>query len=54
MLSPPEQILLQLLLRNTTTCLTQLVTTFFVFQMQKSLSKKTTESFIPQRNAKQT
>ena len=53
MLSPPKQIPIQSLLCKTTTCLTRPATTFSL-PNKKSLSKTTTESFIQQRNAKQT
>ena len=41
-LSPPKQIHVQLLLYKTTACLMRTATTFFDFQMKKSLSKTTT------------
>ena len=47
-LSLPKQIPVQYWLCKTTTCLMQPVTTFFVYQMKKSLSKTTTKNFIQQ------
>ena len=43
MLSPPKQILIQLLLYKTTTCLTQPATTFLSPKWKKTLSKTTTK-----------
>ena len=54
MLSPPQQIPIQLLLYKTTTCLTRPAATFFVSQIKKSLSKTTTKKIIQQRDGKQT
>ena len=42
MLSLPKQILTQILLYKTNSCLTQPATTFFVPQMKKNLSKVAT------------
>ena len=39
-LSPPQRILVQLLLYKTTTCLTRPATTFFVSQMKKAYLKQ--------------
>ena len=43
MLSPPKQILIQLLLYKMTTCLTQPATTFLSPKWKKTLSKTTTK-----------
>ena len=47
MLSLRKQIPMQSLLYKTTTCLTQPVTTFFVSQIKKNLSKTTTIKLYP-------
>ena len=47
MLSPPKQILMQLLLYKTTSCLKRPATTFFVSQMKKNLSETTTTKHYP-------
>ena len=48
MLSPPKQIPVQLLLYNTTFCLMQPVTLFFVSQMKKACLKQPLINFIQQ------
>ena len=47
MLSPPKQIHVQSLLYKKTACLMRTATTFFDFQMKKSLSKTTTTKLYP-------
>ena len=46
-MSLPKPIPIQLLLYKMTTCLTRAVTTFFVMQMKKTLSKTTTAKLYP-------
>ena len=46
-LSPTKQIPTESLLYKTTTCLTQLATTFFVSQMKTNMSQTTTTKFFP-------
>ena len=52
MLSLPKQILVQLLLYKTTTCLTQPATTFFVSQRKNSLFKTNTKTLYPAKKCK--
>ena len=52
MLSPPKQIPIQSLLYKLTAYLMQTATTFFDFQMKKSLSKTTTTKLYPAKECK--